>query len=157
MTNIQSITLKELEDINVSLAVRIKDLAKQLKTNEVSNVTVSYWIGVDVNTEGTMSIFADNGFDISESIEVSTNDRDRIYNILKTRENCTQNENVKYHSKQLPKSTWITAYFLSYMLVQLNWQSNGLVIRRFRVQVSISALARYNVLKYYVSHTTFLK
>lgn len=57
MTNIQSITLKELEDINVSLAVRIKDLAKQLKTNEVSNVTVSYWIGVDVNTEGTMSIF----------------------------------------------------------------------------------------------------
>lgn len=89
MTNIQSITLKELEDINVSLAVRIKDLAKQLKTNEASNVTVSYWIGVDVNTEGTMSIFADNGFDISESIEVSTNDRDRIYNILKMRENCT--------------------------------------------------------------------
>lgn len=89
MTNMQSITLKELEDINVSLAVRIKDLAKQLKTNEASNVTVSYWIGVEVSTDGTMSIFADNGFDISKSIEVSTNDRDRIYNILKTRENCT--------------------------------------------------------------------
>lgn len=89
MTNMQSITIKELEDINVSLAVRIKDLAKKLRTNEAKNVTVSYWIGVETNNEGTMSIFADNGFDVSKSIEVSTTDKNNIYRILKTRENCT--------------------------------------------------------------------
>ena len=85
MANIQSITIADLEDINVSLAVRIRDLAKKLKTNEAEGIQVSYWVGIEVNNDGTMSIFADNGFDISKSIEVSTTDRDSIYNILKVR------------------------------------------------------------------------
>lgn len=85
MANIQTITLADLEDVNVSLAVRIRDLAKKLRTNEAEGVQVSYWIGIEVNNDGAMSIFADNGFDISKSIEVSTTDRDSIYNILKVR------------------------------------------------------------------------
>ena len=85
MTNMQTITIADLEDVNISLAVRIRDLAKKLRTNEAEGVQVSYWIGIEVNNDGTMSIFADNGFDISKSIEVSTADRDSIYNILKVR------------------------------------------------------------------------
>ena len=72
------ISVEELNNVNPSLARSIKELSKKLRNTR----NKEYWVGVEVSN-GTMNIFADNGFDISKSIKVTMNDRDKILKCVK--------------------------------------------------------------------------
>jgi hypothetical protein len=74
MKNVMStITIEQLDSVNVSSANRISSMREKLKTND--RIKSSYWVKM---TDGKMYLFADNGFDISEDIEVGTNDIKQI-------------------------------------------------------------------------------
>ena len=76
MKNVMNtITIEQLDSVNVSLANRIRLMGEKLKTNDRHKS--SYWVNVEM-TNGKMYLCADNGFDISEDIEVGTNDIKQI-------------------------------------------------------------------------------
>lgn len=64
-----SISIETLKSINTSLSDRIEHLANQLK-DEHEGIKSSYWIIVE-ELNARVYISADNGYDISESIEVT--------------------------------------------------------------------------------------
>ena len=76
MKNVMNtITIEQLDSVNVSLANRIRSMGEKLKTND--GIKSSYWVNVEM-TNGKMYLCADNCFDISEDIEVGTNDIKQI-------------------------------------------------------------------------------
>lgn len=78
-TKINSISIEQLESINVSLANRIRTMGAKLKTRDGFNT--SFWVNVEM-ANGKMYISADNGYDISEDIEVSSKDRTQIKSLI---------------------------------------------------------------------------
>lgn len=76
MKNVMNtITIEQLDSVNVSIANRIRLMGEKLKT--IDGHKSSYWVNVEM-TNGKMYLYADNGFDISEDIEVGTNDIKQI-------------------------------------------------------------------------------
>lgn len=76
MKNVMNtITIEQLDSVNVSLANRIRSMGEKLKTSD--GIRSSYWVNVEM-TNGKMYLCADNGFDISEDIEVGANDIKQI-------------------------------------------------------------------------------
>lgn len=76
MKNVMNtITIEQLDSVNVSLANHIRSMGEKFKTSDRHNS--SYWVNVKM-TNGKMYLCADNGFDISEDIEVGTNDIKQI-------------------------------------------------------------------------------
>lgn len=78
---IAHITLDQLREINTSLSKKIEELASKLSYC-TRNVEVSYWIDVEM-IDNQMFLFADNGYDISEEINVPENYREAIYKLVK--------------------------------------------------------------------------
>lgn len=70
-----TITIKQLDSVNIRLANRVRSMSEKLKTND--GIKSSYWINVEM-TNGKMYLYVDNGFDISEDIKVGTNDIKQI-------------------------------------------------------------------------------
>lgn len=76
----KTITFEQLQSVNSSLSERISTLSKQLK-EEKHNIKSGYRIVIEQDKD-TMTILADNGFDITESIEVSVSDREKILALI---------------------------------------------------------------------------
>ena len=79
--NINSITIEQLDSVNVSLANRIRTMGSKLRTND--GLKTSYWVNVEI-ANGKMYLSADNGFDISEDVEVGANDVDQIKSFIRS-------------------------------------------------------------------------
>ncbi|MBQ8218449.1 MAG: hypothetical protein IJZ79_01590 [Bacilli bacterium] len=76
----KSITREQLATISEDLSSRITQLASQLK-NEHPNIKADYWVDVEVN-DSNVFILADNGYDITESIEVDNISKEQILALL---------------------------------------------------------------------------
>ena len=76
----KSITKEQLTIISEDLLCRMAQLASQLK-NERPNIKADYWIDVEIN-DSKVFILADNGYDITESIEVDNISKEKILALL---------------------------------------------------------------------------
>ena len=76
----RSITIEQLKTVNVDLAKRIEKLAAQLK-EENPTIKSSYWIDVEI-IDSNIYLSADNGYDVSKSIEVNNTDEEKILELL---------------------------------------------------------------------------
>lgn len=79
MKIVNAITIEQLNTINTSLASRLIQVGSRLKTDSDNK---AYWLNVELS-DGKMYIFADNGFDISDEVEVSFTDMEAIKKFIK--------------------------------------------------------------------------
>lgn len=79
MKIVNAITIEQLNTINTSLASRLIQVGSRLKTDSDNK---AYWINVELS-DGKMYISADNGFDISDEVEVSFTDMEAIKKFIK--------------------------------------------------------------------------
>lgn len=79
MKIVNAITIEQLNTINTSLASRLIQVGSRLKTYSDNK---AYWINVELS-DGKMYISADNGFDISDEVEVSFTDMEAIKKFIK--------------------------------------------------------------------------
>lgn len=76
----KSISIEQLDSINVSLANRVRTMASKLKSSQNGK----YWVGVELSDD-FMRVYADNGVDMSDSIIVPATDRLAIYGFIEPR------------------------------------------------------------------------
>lgn len=79
--DLKHMEIEQLEQISPYLANKIKDMAKKLKVSNADArmgiTSISYWLNIDTTSKG-MFICADNGYDITNDIEVPFDLVDKI-------------------------------------------------------------------------------